>query len=139
MWLITFKESFDLGVMISSQSKMSCDWNNILKEEDTSIARLMTNSLQCTISIVQQLKVNFTNLEEIWNTFCEACPVLIDQYLKYLNQFKEVYLNPLIRNQSTSLPFKSPLVSSLILRYSSILIQLSILIYTTIQTMIELS
>ena len=120
IWLVIFKESFELGVMISSQSRMSPHWNEILKEEDTSVVRLMNNSLKCSTTLIQQLRSKYLDLGGHWDTFCEVCPVLITQYLKYLSEFKDVYLNPLLRDKATVLGFKSPWISSLILRYQFI-------------------
>lgn len=112
MWLLTFKQSFDLGCALSSQNQMTPDWNQIIKTESSTEIKLMINSVTCATNLVIQLRINFFNCELIWQAFGEACKVLVDQYLKYLVEFKEVSQNL----QSGSQPFKSPFVAAGLLR-----------------------
>ena len=93
---------------------MSSAWNDVLKLEESSAIQLMKNSIDCTIKLIRQIKSGFVAFEEIWEAFCKATPVLVDQYLFYLAEFKVSYLE--VQNSSQSLSFKSPLISGLIMR-----------------------
>ena len=113
MWLVTFKQAFDLGCSLSSQNQMTPDWNEVIKIERSTEVKLMVNSVICITNLVGQLRVNFGDCVQVWEGFAEACKALVDQYLKYLLEFKEASMEM----QSGTKAFKSPFVCTQLLRY----------------------
>lgn len=108
------KSCFDLGNSISSKLQMSNQWTNILQIEEKPEINLMTYSIECLIVLSQDFHHNLLDLQEQWNDFFEFFPMIFDVLLKYLFEFKQVYLSPEISNNN--LDFKSPWVSSIIFR-----------------------
>lgn len=116
MWLFTFKSTFELGCTLSSKKFMSNDWSKIIANEQSESIKIMKLSLKCLIILSQKFKQNFILFENIWVPFAEATPALIDVFLKYLVDFKQVYLSNELRDGNQQMNFFSPCVVSLILR-----------------------
>jgi hypothetical protein len=116
IWLFCFIKCFELGNAFSSQEHMSPHWDQILKKEDHPSTKMMIKSLECLIILLQQFKHRFRDFGILWNAFSSASKVVINNLLKYLNDFKEVYLSADLRNPNSKLVFKSPWVTGLVIR-----------------------
>lgn len=116
MWLFTFKSTFELGCTLSSKKFMCNDWSKVIANEQTESVKLMKLSLKCLVILSQKFKQNFMLFADIWGSFAEATPALMDVFLKYLVDFKQVYLSNELRQGNQQMSFVSPSVVSLILR-----------------------
>ena len=105
-----------MGDLLSSKHLMSPSWDFILKKEELPITKLMINSLSCLVILMQQFKHKFLELKVIWVSFCSASKMIVNHFLQYLNQFKEVYLGNQLLQPGSQVKFKSPWVSGLIVR-----------------------
>lgn len=112
MWLVTFKKAFDLGCCLSSQNQMTPDWNEVIKIETSTEIKLMVNSVTSVSNLVSQFRLKFGECQNVWIGFAQACKVLVDQYLKYLLEFKEASMDM----HSGTKAFKSSFVCTQLLR-----------------------
>jgi hypothetical protein len=95
---------------------MSNDWSKVIAHEQSESVKLMKLSLKCLVILAQKFKQSFMSFGNIWGSFAEATPALMDVFLKYLVDFKQVYLSDELRQGNQQMTFASPSVVSLILR-----------------------
>ena len=96
---------------------MSNQWSNVISNEREDEVRLLNLSLKCFLILAQKLNYRFREYTFLWGTITEATPSIIDLALKYLVEFKKLYLSEELKRGDANLPFYSPSAVSIIFRY----------------------